>query len=87
MPVIESEQVINGKPYLVRVDTGKRLATTYLWWLTLGVFGAHRFYLGRKGSGVLFACTGGVFGIGWVADLINIPSMVKGYNLEAGIQS
>jgi len=85
MPVTESEVTINGKPYVVRVDTGKRLATAYAWWATLGIFGAHRFYLGRTTSGVVFACTGGLLVFGWLADFFDIPSMVKGYNKEAGL--
>lgn len=37
---------------MVEYDTNKRTASVaYLYLLFLGVFGAHRFYLGRKGSG------------------------------------
>lgn len=36
----------------------------------LGVFGAHRFYVGRAGSGVLMLFTVGGLGVWWLYDLI-----------------
>ena len=40
--------------------------------LLFGVFGAHRFIDGQIGTGLLWLCTGGLFGIGWIVDLVNI---------------
>ena len=37
--------------------------------LYLGFFGAHKFYEGRTGQGVLYLLTMGLFGIGWFADI------------------
>ena len=36
----------------------------------LGFFGAHKFYEGKVGMGILYIFTFGLFGIGWVIDTI-----------------
>ncbi len=36
----------------------------------LGFFGAHKFYEGRIGTGILYLFTLGLFGIGWLIDII-----------------
>lgn len=38
----------------------------------LGVFGVHRFYVGKVGTGILMLVTFGGFGIWWMIDLILI---------------
>ena len=53
------------------VSPKSRLAALLLC-LFLGVFGAHRFYLGRIGLGILYLLTFGLFGIGYLVDLILI---------------
>ena len=40
--------------------------------LLLGYFGAHRFYVGKTGSGIACLLTCGGFGILWIIDLIMI---------------
>lgn len=37
--------------------------------LFLGEFGAHKFYEGKIGMGILYLFTGGLFLVGWVIDL------------------
>lgn len=38
--------------------------------LFLGWLGAHKFYEGRIGAGILYLLTMGIFGIGWLIDTI-----------------
>ena len=44
--------------------------TAFVLCLLLGYFGAHKFYEGMVGMGVLYLFTLGLFGIGWFVDLI-----------------
>ena len=46
--------------------------TAFLLCLLLGFIGAHKFYEGKAGMGVLYLLTGGLFGIGWILDIIAI---------------
>lgn len=40
----------------------------------LGIIGVHHFYVGKIGMGILYLFTGGLFGIGWIIDIIKIAS-------------
>ncbi len=44
----------------------------FLLCLLLGFAGAHKFYEGKAGMGILYILTGGLFGIGWFIDLISL---------------
>lgn len=50
----------------------RRALTAGLLCFFIGVFGAHRFYVGKVGTGLLQLVTLGGFGIWWLADLIMI---------------
>jgi hypothetical protein len=54
----------------------------YLLWCgwMLGLGGLHRIYLGRYASGFLYLFTWGLFGVGQLIDLFQIPSLVEDEN-------
>ncbi len=49
----------------------------------LGVFGVHRFYVGKVGTGILYLLTFGLGGIGWIVDIICIA--IDSFNDEFGL--
>ena len=54
----------------------RSILIAYLLWFFLGVLGIHRFYCGKYISGTIWFLTGGLLGVGWLIDIILIPSMV-----------
>ena len=55
-----------------------------MFWLFLGIFGAHRFYTNNIGTGIIWLFTLGLCGIGFIYDAFRMPTLVeranKGYN-------
>ncbi len=60
----------NGYDYVYKKRCDKWIA--FLLCLFLGGLGAHKFYEGRIGMGILYLLTAGLLGIGWIIDLILI---------------
>ena len=52
----------------------------WLFLVFLGAFGAHRFYLGKIFTGLLYLFTGGLFGLGWLYDLWTLNSQINDSN-------
>ena len=46
----------------------------------LGMFGIHRFYLGKIGTGIIWLLTGGLFGIGYAYDYFTLNGQVDEAN-------
>ena len=82
------EQLSQGQPNIVIQNTntntntninaagrrGKRCSkwTAFFLCLFLGFLGAHKFYEGKTGQGILYLLTFGLAGIGWIIDIIAI---------------
>ncbi len=52
----------------------------------LGVFGVHRFYLGKWGTGILYLVTLGIFGIGLIYDFWTLNSQVSELNVSKQVR-
>jgi len=64
-----------------KVNVGRRVNkwTAFFLCLFLGFFGAHKFYEGKTGMGILYLFTLGLCGIGWFVDLIVILTKPNPY--------
>ncbi len=60
----------------------KSKTIAYLLWFFLGILSAHRFYLGKFGTGILYLFTLQLGGIGRLIDLFILGSMVDQYNTK-----
>ena len=52
----------------------------------LGVFGVHRFYLGKWGTGILYLLSLGIFGIGLIYDFWTLNSQISELNLSKQVR-
>ena len=48
----------------------------------LGVFGIHRFYLGKWGTGIIYLLTFGLLGVGLIYDFWTLNSQISELNLS-----
>ena len=48
----------------------------------LGIFGVHRFYMGKIFTGVLYLFTGGLFLLGWLYDLYTLNEQITQENAQ-----
>jgi TM2 domain-containing membrane protein YozV len=65
-------------------DTDKRILPAFLLCFLFGVFGAHRFYVGKTGTAILMIFTLGGLGIWMMIDLILI--IVGAFTDENGVK-
>lgn len=78
-PVIVN--VAHGGPALPPRSTG----IAYLWLIFLGGVGAHQFYIGKPGRGILYLFTLGLLGFGVLIDLFTLPSQVRTRNAQRAV--
>lgn len=58
------------KSHQSRQNGGKLQIVALILCILLGLIGVHRFYLGYTGLGILYLLTLGIFGIGWLIDIV-----------------
>lgn len=56
------------------ITSDKSKRTALLCCIFGGFLGAHYYYVGRVGKGVLYTCTGGLFGLGWLFDIYKVAA-------------
>lgn len=66
-PTINVNNNTNGFTYVP-----KKKWVAFFLCLFFGCFGVHRFYVHKTGTGILWLFTFGLFGIGWLVDLVMI---------------
>ena len=64
---------------------GGRVNYTVAWVLLtfLGLFGIHRFYMGKWVTGIVYLCTAGLFGIGYLYDFWTLNDQITVVNGSA----
>jgi restriction system protein len=71
-PAVASRPQPKATPSYVTVTSDKKKWVAFVLCFLLGIMGAHYFYVGRFGRGLLYLFTGGLFAIGWIVDLFVI---------------
>lgn len=75
---IQPQIVINSPPQNINGFTPgvsrKSKSVALILCIFLGYIGAHKFYVGENGMGIIYLFTMGLFGIGWLIDIILIAA-------------
>lgn len=64
-------------------EGGTSYTVSWILLVFLGVFGVHRFYMGKWLTGLIWLFTGGLFLIGWLYDLWTLNEQVDEVNSES----
>jgi TM2 domain-containing membrane protein YozV len=57
-------------------------SVTWLLLTFLGVFGLHRFYMGKWGTGLIYLLTVGLLGLGILYDFLTLNTQISERNFE-----
>lgn len=80
------KSVLNSNDICKNVDTSvgvwKNKWITLLLCIFFGAFGVHRFYEGKMLTGFIYLFTFGVFGLGWLFDIILIATKPNPYRVK-----
>jgi TM2 domain-containing membrane protein YozV len=57
-------------------------SVAWLLLMFLGLFGIHRFYLGKWVTGIIYLVSGGLLGIGWLYDLCTLNQQISDLNMK-----
>lgn len=75
---IQPQIVINNQPQnnmgFIPGVSKKSKMTALLLCIFVGYLGVHKFYVGKVGVGLIYLFTMGLFGIGWIVDIIRIAA-------------
>jgi TM2 domain-containing membrane protein YozV len=58
-------------------------SVAWLLLMFLGLFGIHRFYLGKWVTGIIYLVSGGLLGIGWLYDVCTMNQQISDLNMKA----
>lgn len=79
MTTIDPTQQAAPAPAAPMYSTGrpqKHIGTAYKWLFFFGGVGAHRYYQGKIGTGLLYTFTAGLVGIGVLVDIFTLDAQV-----------
>jgi TM2 domain-containing membrane protein YozV len=97
MPEVEADELLSLTPIVAEMNEEqiklfaegyriKRKTTSNMWLFLiisfLGIGGAHRFYLGQIGMGILYLLTVNICYVGLLIDLFSLKSIVNTYNMS-----
>lgn len=77
IPAMDNEADFRYRPGRLNYSLG------WILLVILGLFGIHRFYMGKWITGILWLCTGGLIGLGYLYDLWTLNDQISKINHQA----